>query len=100
MDLALTSSDEKEIQIACAGVVSQADIPLNTDPLGEVIGEGGYSRTVYLNLSLTHFIDSSGMAWLLSRHKKCAAEGGKLVLHSIPPLVRQMFELLKLQKVF
>lgn len=99
MDLLLVTQNGSDIHVACSGNLSQSEIPPRTDPLGEVIGPDGYAGTVYLNLSRSRFIDSSGMAWLLDRHKVFKAAGGKLVIHSVPPLIRQTLELLKLHKV-
>lgn len=99
MDLMLLSQDGPVAHVACSGRISQADLPADSDPLKEVIGPEGYGGTVYLDLSRTKFIDSSGMAWLLEQHKAFEAAGGKMILHSPPPLVRQALELLRLHKI-
>ncbi len=44
-------------------------------------------KTVVLDFSGVTFIASLGMRMLLSTAKRLDAEGNKLVLHSVPPLV-------------
>ncbi len=58
-----------------------------------------YSRRVLLDLAGTEYIDSTGVSWLLTCHKRCREGGGKLVLHSLNPLVKQVLQVLKLDRV-
>ncbi len=53
-----------------------------------------------LNLEDSNYIDSSGVGWLLRCNKRFREAGGRLVLHSVPPLALQVFQVLKLDKLF
>jgi anti-anti-sigma regulatory factor len=39
------------------------------------------------------------VGWLIGLHKKFQQAGGRLILHSVPPLIDQLFRLLKLPAV-
>ena len=57
------------------------------------------SRRILLNLERTTFIDTSGIAWLLSCHKRCLQAGGRFVLHSAPPLIDQTLRVLRMEDI-
>jgi anti-anti-sigma factor len=96
MKLALLSTDRGVIRIQCEGNVGQQNIQPGSDPLEVLLGPVCYDRTVLLNLEKTAYIDSSGISWLVGRHKRFVSGGGKLILHSISPMVTQVLELLRL----
>jgi anti-anti-sigma factor len=58
-----------------------------------------YARRVFFDMSAVDYIDSSGVSWLLICHKRFREAGGKLVLHSIHPMVKQVLGVLKLERV-
>lgn len=68
-------------------------------PLAGVVGERWASNRVVLSLSQTDYIDSTAIGWLLSCKKQFDREGGSFVLHSIPPSVQQILDLLKVDRV-
>ena len=47
----------------------------------------------------TRFIDSSGIGWLMVSHKRFLGAGGRLVLHSVPPMIAQVLRLLNLHTI-
>ncbi len=49
-----------------------------------------------LDFSKVQFIDSSAIGWLIQSAREFKARGGGLVVHSIVPRVRQMFDMLKI----
>ncbi|WP_425446151.1 STAS domain-containing protein [Dethiothermospora halolimnae] len=52
-------------------------------------------------LSQCKFMDSTGLGVLMSVHKKCVSNGGRLTLSSIKdPNVRKIFRLTRLDEVF
>ncbi|MFA6714405.1 MAG: STAS domain-containing protein [Victivallales bacterium] len=57
------------------------------------------NRTVVVDFSGVIFIASLGMRMLLSAAKKLDSEGGRLILHSVPPLVETALETAGLTKV-
>jgi anti-anti-sigma factor len=99
VDLTLLGQDEVHVQLGCSGEVSQTYAKPGEDPLAGAAGPSVYARKVLLDCRLTRFIDSSGIGWLLLAHKRFAASGGRLILHSIPPLIRHPINLLRLDKV-
>jgi len=53
-----------------------------------------------LDFSDVSYIDSSGLATLIEYCRECGAYGGKLVLHSLEPKVKMVFELVRLNELF
>jgi anti-sigma B factor antagonist len=98
MNLSLVSCADGVRCLACSGAVTMMTIQ-GDDPMGALIGLDGFSRTVLLDLGKTTYIDSTAVGWLLGLHKKFKQAGGQLILHSVPPLVDQVFQLLKLPTV-
>jgi len=56
--------------------------------------------SIEMDLSQVEFIDSSGVGALLYISKKLTPQRGRLRLVKIPPVVREVIELLRLQSVF
>jgi anti-anti-sigma factor len=99
MRLTLLSQSERLAQLECEGEITQHQFTPGRDPLLDVLGPYIYRLSVSLNLDKTSYVDSSGISWLISANKQFQAAGGRLVLHSLPPSVRQVIELLKLHTV-
>jgi anti-anti-sigma factor len=99
MQLTLTKSDNDVLRIQCEGTISQDGFKPGADPLEDLIGADSYDRKVLLNLERTHYIDSSGVGWLMGRNKQFRQSGGRLILHSIPPMVSQVLQLLRMGMV-
>src|SRR5262245_32155866 len=101
MQLVPTSEDDTAICIACQGDISQSRFPSSSNnPLEDLLGPDCYHRQVILDMSQAGFIDSSGVGWLMACHKRFLAGGGGLILHSIPPLVAQVLQMLRLHTLF
>jgi anti-anti-sigma factor len=100
MNLNVISDDNNLVHVRCAGKISQDEFPNGADPLEALLGEhGGFGRKVLLNLEEATFIDSSGISWLLISHKHCLQQGGCLVVHSVPPLIDHVAQLVKLPRI-
>ena len=99
MELTLLPPDGELIRVACAGQIQQYLIPSAPHPLEKVLGPDCFNRRILLNLERTTFIDTSGIAWLLSCHKRCLQNGGRLVIHSAPPLIDQTLRVLRMDMV-
>jgi len=84
--------------VAIAGRITFSTLEPGQDPLTPQVPDI-YSRRVMFDLAGTDYIDSTGVSWLLTCHKRCREGGGKLVLHSINPMVKQVLQVLKLEKV-
>jgi len=99
MQLSMLSNDGQVARVQCAGQITQNDLEPGQDPLEGLLGEGVFGRKVLMNLERTNYIDSSGISWLIISHKHFLQGGGKLVLHSIPPLVNQVLQVLRMPLV-
>jgi anti-sigma B factor antagonist len=67
--------------------------------LETLLGADCFASQVTLDLNHVDFIDSSGIGWLLGAHRRFRSAGGGLVLHSIPPVVRQTLKVLRMDEV-
>ena len=96
----VSSSGENAVRVALVGRVTQRELDPLQDPLIELLGPGGYGKTVHLDLSEASYLDSSGVGWLLSCHKRMQQAGGRLTLERPHPMVANVLKVLKLEKVF
>ncbi|MGE3775944.1 MAG: STAS domain-containing protein [Pirellulaceae bacterium] len=69
------------------------------EPFVVQYGEDVYSKQVLLNMSKTHHVDSTGIEWLLTNHKRFSQQGGKLVLHSLTPATQRLFHMMRMHLV-
>jgi anti-anti-sigma factor len=99
MQLSQLPSDSAVTLVRCSSKISQSEIQHDQDPLGELLGPGAYSRRVLFDLSQTNYIDSSGVSWMLTMHKRFRNSAGKIVYHSAPPLVQQTLDLLRMNLI-
>ena len=95
--LSLLGEDLQAVRMDLSGAVSHDSG--GTDLFQRVGGPAIYSRKVMLNLSKCHYVNSGGVAWLLIHHRRFQEGGGKLILHSASPVVRQIFSLMKMELV-
>jgi anti-anti-sigma factor len=92
--------DEKAvIRVACEGQISHDDFNPANDPMRQVLGPLIFARKVLLNLEKTTYINSSGISWLIICHKHFVQAKGQLILHSIPPIVFQVMQIVRLPLV-
>jgi len=100
MKLTLLFNEDAAVGLLCEGQITLAHLKPGVDQLEQVAGIGVYGRLVLVNLEKTSYIDSAGIGWLMTCHKRFRTNGGRMVLHSIPPLVRQTLDLLRLNRIF
>ncbi len=98
MEILILSNDGEIVRLLIRGQVVQATLS-SPEPLSEALGGNGYCRRVVLSLAETTFIDSSGIGWLLGCNKRFREGGGKLVIHSVPPIVLDMLRVMRLHEV-
>jgi anti-anti-sigma factor len=99
MKLTIRSQDDSVVRLSCEGAIRQIPLAPGHDPLEELLGADAFRRRVLVDLEKADFIDSSGIGWMIVCQKHFVQAGGKLVFHSAPPLVQQVFDLLQLQRV-
>ena len=100
MDLSVESDDGDVVRVLVTGNVNQKEINPLADPIGSLLGDEAYSRNVLLDMSDIQMLDSAGVSWLLSNHRRFRESGGHLVLHSLSLLARNVFKVLNMHKVF
>ena len=88
------------IQLQLHGLVTQANLDRDSDPLADMLKTEGLGHALLLDLSDVLAMDSSGINYLLKLQKRVQLAGGTLNLHSLSPIVRNVVRVLNLQTVF
>src|SRR2546430_17528062 len=78
----------------CWATVSLRVSGPSEDPLGELLGTPCFARTVLLDLADTQEIDTSGVVWLARTSDAFHQHQGKLIMHSVPAVVRRTLDVL------
>lgn len=99
MKLAVTSTNPDLIRLQNEGDITQIDFRAGHDFMQELLGSDCYARRVLLNMEKTPYIDSAGVGWLVMCHKRFKEAGGKLVIHSVAPMVYQILKLLRMPQL-
>lgn len=99
MQLSIHADDGNFLRMRLKGRVTQKELPTHEDLFVEQIGPNAYHRRVLLDMQESEFLDSSGVSWLLVAHKKFRDQGGRLVLHSLPPLVSNVLKVLRMNQI-
>src|SRR5438132_1007382 len=94
MNLILEGREADHVKVACQGNLTVMPSTGQGDGLKQVVGADCFEQRVLLNMAGTNYVDSSGVSWLLVTHSRFVDGGGKLVIHSAPPRVRETFDLL------
>lgn len=100
MKLTLESRDDDVVRVRVSGNINQKEVNPMEEPWVDLLGENAYQCNVLVDMSDTQMLDSAGVSWLLSGHRKFNEGGGRLVLHSLSLLARNVFKVLSMQKVF
>ncbi len=67
--------------------------------LFELVEEDGH-RQMLLNLAAVEFLTSTALGKLVTLHKKLRSRGGELKICGVPPQIRVVFEITKLDTIF
>ena len=87
-------------EVRLSGRITSDVVAEHGDHLRRMLGERAHAGRLLLDMSGTEFLDSSGIGWLLDQHRQCVHAGGVLVLHSLPPMVARVVQLMNLHKAF
>lgn len=93
---------EKEglVKLAATGSITADNFdPSGRNPLERILGQNWASFRVLLDMKLTTYIDSSAIGWLIGSHREFNKLGGMMVVHDVPPTIKQMLDLLHVGKV-
>ena len=101
MNLTLISIDNNGVvHLSAEGALTAHDFTSDEqNPLRSVVGEHWSTNKIVLNLGEASNVDSSAIGWLLTCQRKAKDNGGKFVLHSVPPNVRQILDMLKVSSI-
>jgi anti-anti-sigma factor len=69
------------------------------DPFVSQYGEDIYTKRVMVSMAKTLHVDSTGIEWLLTCHKRFTQQGGTMVLHSVPPATQRLFQMMRMQLI-
>lgn len=67
--------------------------------LAALLGENWTRQRLLLDFHKTDYLDSNAIGWLIATNKSLKNDGGKLVIHSVPGRVQQIFKMLNLDSV-
>jgi len=87
------------VHVIVDGDITALDVESNS-PLEDAVGHSWASNRVVLDMAGVSYVDSMAIGWLIDCQKTFQKQGGQLVLHSVQPGVRQMFDTLKLGSLF
>ena len=99
MKLTAVSGEPGLMRLESAEDITLLDFHDGLNPLDGMLGADGYAGTVLLNLAKSNYIDSTGVGWLIQSHGRFQKGGGRLVLHSIAPMVNHCFRVLGMYDV-
>ena len=100
MELHCLSTQDNSAHLAICGQINQTFVhPERTTEFEEVVGLDVWKKTALIDLSDATFVDSCGIGWLISIHKRFEREGGRVVLHSLSPVVHRILSMIKLNNV-
>ncbi|HEY4328171.1 MAG TPA: STAS domain-containing protein [Phycisphaerae bacterium] len=99
--LAVISKDSSGTVFAAAyGDATARDFPdANRLHFNLILGGDWASQHVVLDMDAVPFLDSSAIGWLIQSQKRFREGGGYLVLHSVQPHVKNILNLLKIERV-
>jgi anti-anti-sigma factor len=99
MKFVLSGLKDGVAHIHISGRVSQEEISPFGDIFRDHLGAEAYGQKVVVDLSDVEWLDSSGVSWILGCNKKFRQAGGTFVLHSLSPMVHDIFKVLHLHKI-
>jgi anti-anti-sigma factor len=102
MQLILLSHEHDICHVQCDGDITLSDFGVGRDPLQELLDSDYtdcFARKVLMNLGKAKYIDSSGVSWLIRAHKRFQERGGMLVLYAVPPMIKNVLILLRMDLV-
>lgn len=99
--LAVISRDAAGVVFAAAyGNATARDFPTpETVHFDRLLGVDWAAARIVLDMDAVSYVDSSAIGWLLGVQKRFRESGGRLVMHSVQPHVKNILSLLKIEKI-
>ncbi len=85
------------VDLAGKITLGQGSVQLR-DVVAELLSAG--ANRIVLNLAAVHYVDSSGIGELVSRHMTTRHAGGRLILLHLPQKIRDLLQITKLLSLF
>ena len=99
MKLNVVSIEKELVRIQAEGDVTSQDFTAEgKNPFETVLGSRWAAHRVVVDMRGVPFLDSSAIGWFITSRRAFERGGGLVVLHSIQPRVRQVFDLLQVGK--
>jgi anti-anti-sigma factor len=84
------------VHVASEDNLTSANLNLaGKNPMEELLGATWNTHRVLLNMEKTAYLDSSAIGWLIGTNRSFREGGGKLVLCSLQPTVKQLMDVLR-----
>ena len=89
---------DNQVQVVLVGSIYIEEAKQMQEKIRDFL-EHGHKRLAF-DMSGVDYIDSSGLGMLVSLHKQALKKGGCMKISGIKGMVREVFELTRLTKVF
>lgn len=99
MELKVVYDGHDVIKLVMVVSLERSHLMPDFQALDDLLGAGGYDRSVLLSLETLTFIDTGLVNWLLIAHKRLSYGGGRLVVHSLHPHVEDILKTLRFDRV-
>jgi stage II sporulation protein AA (anti-sigma F factor antagonist) len=100
VSLEITQRETKGVYLlSLSGRLVLGDESIGLRTMVDNLLTSGATRVV-INLEHVHYVDSAGLGALIELHRKTKAKGGRLLLCSLGPKLKQALELARLLPVF
>ena len=99
MQIQLLADEGNLVRMAIDGALDSLNAVADAEALVHLLNRKTLGRTVLMDLARVTSINSQGVSWMLNCHKSLADGGGRLIFHSVPPLIMEVLQFLRLSKV-
>jgi anti-anti-sigma factor len=99
MELKLIGAENGILRVEVVGKLSRDGVVVSRDAFINACGGDVYQKPVLLSLQRSLYVDSTGVEWLLTYHKRFESGGGMLICHSPSPVTSQMMKIMRLDRV-
>jgi anti-anti-sigma factor len=99
LNMTVAADDGATVAVHCQGDINQIYFQLG-NPLEKLLGVGAFTRKVVLDLENVNFLDSSGLSWLVSCHKRFQQQGGRMVLCGMSQRIQQILQFCRMDRLF
>lgn len=96
MKILLVADEGSLVRMAIDGPLDSFNAVIDSCALFKLLNRERLDVAVLLDLARVTFITSGGVNWMLTCHNRLAADGGRLIFHSVPPAVMEVLQFLRL----